>query len=111
MQIVTQLPPPKSKVKPHHVVISLGTMAGGIWGYFEPRDVMALLGNVWEHEFTKMTIAFTLAAWIHRGWMRKDFQKLVDAVNNLGDALGGRVGKVEDDISKLNDRVKNLEQK
>lgn len=105
-----QLEDPK-KIKPHHIAIGFGTVGGGIWTFMDPKDVMVLLGNAWEHEFTKMTLAFTLAAWIHRGWMRKDFNKLVDAVNNLGTALGGRVGKVEDDVSNLKNRMTILEQK
>lgn len=101
----------QGKLKPHHVAISLGTLGGGLWGLVEPNSLLKIAGNTWESEFTKMTVAFVLAAWVLRRWMRKDFEKLIDAVNNVASTLGNRLGKVEDDVSKLSFRVESLEKK
>lgn len=75
-----------------------------------------------EHDVTKWTLAFSIAAWLHSGRVKKEiktqFVGIVDSINNLGVALrndmnsqSDRIINVEQGVNKLTDRVSLLENK
>lgn len=110
----------QSKIKPHHIGISLGAISSGVWTYFDPETVSRMLRGAWEHEFFRMTAAFTLAAWMHRNWVRKDmgehFSTITAAINNVANKLsddlqahGQRIDKLENSVNGLSQRVDTLE--
>jgi len=112
----------KTNLKSHKSYIMIGTGAAlsGLWGLIQPDVFMSLVSDAWRIEAVKMTFAFTLAAWMHRTWVKKDmslqFDKITDAINNVAitlrqdlEAQTNRLVKLEDNVGKLSDRVENLE--
>lgn len=89
-------------------------------------DLLSQVGvTEWARELlhtdvAKMTIAFTVAAQLHRRWVRKDvtfqFEKVTAAINNVADTVSKgfqahtqRFEKIEASVSGLDNRIKNLE--
>lgn len=81
-----------------------------------------LFGDAISSQVTQFTIAFTLAAYIHAGRVKKEikaqFSHLTDVIGELGAALrqdlnthSERIGAVEKNVSQLSDRIENLESK
>ncbi len=93
--------------------------------------VSGLLGQFgvteWARELlhtdvAKMTIAFTIAAQLHRRWVKKDvaeaFGKLEAAINNVAKTVSQdfaahtkRLESIENGVAGLDSRVKVLEHK
>ncbi len=76
--------------------------------------------SVFQTDIAKMTVAFTLAAHLHRRWVRKDvseqFLKITTAIDNVAATVSKdltahreRLGKIEDVVLKLDSRVTQLE--
>lgn len=62
-----------------------------------------------KHNFTQMSLAFTLAAWLHRGWVKKDikgyFLSLTTSIDNVADKVGGEMTAMKKDIQNLHERI------
>ncbi len=75
--------------------------------------VTSLLGDAFKTDFTKMTMAFTVAAWFHRSWVKKDiktyFNALTAAIDNVADKVSGEMVSIKKDILNINSRVEALE--
>lgn len=109
---------PRHKMK--YLAVSTGAAAGGLWSYLNIESIHALLSDAWQLEVVKYTMAFTIAAWLHRNWVRKDmseqFTKVAEAINNVAATLSqdlaaqaNRLVNVEDSVGKLSGRVEALE--
>lgn len=80
------------------------------------------LSSALSHQVTQFTIAFTIAAWIHSGRVRKEIasqmSRATDAINNLSTALRSdlnnhaqRISAVEGTQNLLTNRVDALEKR
>lgn len=79
-------------------------------------NVMSEFGSSFlDAEVTRMTIAFVIAARLHRKWVKKDVAEqifgITDAINNLGGSLHGSITNQSKRIDVLSGRVDNLERK
>lgn len=88
--------------------------------YLEPEQVFGLFSAALQSQVTQFGIAFSMAAWIHSGRMKKEIANqlsgITAALNNLGEALrqdlkiqSDRIEKVENGVNELKSRVINLE--
>jgi len=73
------------------------------------------LGDMLQSEIIKMTIAFMLAARLHRQWVKKDmteqFGKITSAIDNLADKLTSDIRFHSERIDDLSSRVTTVERK
>ena len=110
-----QTTPPEPKYSPTKIITAVGAAASGLFGFLEPELVKGLLSDAWQLEVTKMTVAFMLAAWFHRIWVRKDmdiqFSKLTNALNNVATSFTNRLVNIESSMGQLTTRVEALESK
>lgn len=71
------------------------------------------LTSLLQHEVTKMTIAFMIAARLHRKWVKKDmaeqFSKITASIDKLSDRLAEDLGSHSKRIDDLSLRVQNVE--
>lgn len=72
-------------------------------------------GEILQAEVTKMTIAFMLAARLHRRWVKKDmseqFSKITEAINNVADRLTLDLSNHSERIDDLRSRMTAVEGK
>ncbi len=68
----------------------------------DPVTFSEYLNLALQQEISRTLIAFSVAAWIHSGRVKKEFKSVTEAINNLGSAL--RL-----DLSALSERVGDLE--
>ncbi len=79
-----------------------------------------LLNAALAHQVTQFGIAFSIAAWIHSGRLKKEIKNqmgdVVAAVDNVASVLrqdlieqGSRIGNIESGLGKLSSRVDYLE--
>jgi hypothetical protein len=77
--------------------------------------VVSFLGDAFKADFTKMTLAFTVAAWLHRSWVKKDiksyFNALTAAIDNVADKVSGEMVSMKKDMLNIATRVEALEKK
>lgn len=70
-----------------------------------PEGVLDFLNEALKHQVVSFTVAFSLAAWIHSGRVKKEiknqFESLVTAITGLGEKLENRIENVEEDIKKI----------
>lgn len=99
-----------------HIGFGLGT--GSIVAlYFNDSELfMKYLNMAMQHQVSQYLLAFSIAAWIHSGRVKKEFHSLTMAINNLGSALrldlstlGNRIGDVERQVQGISSRVETLE--
>lgn len=77
-----------------------------------------LLGNdfitAWLVDFihadvAKMTLAFAIAAWFHRGWVKKDMKEqfglLRESIDHVADAMGKRMDGLDRRVDHLEDKI------
>ena len=66
------------------------------------------LRAVFHEDVAKQTVAFLIAASLHRRWVKKDmaeqFGLLRGAIDHVSDALGGRIQGLEDRVRKVEER-------
>lgn len=66
-----------------------------------------------QSEVTRMTIAFVIAARLHRGWVKKDmkeqFSIITKSIDNLGKVIGDGLELHSKRIDELTVRVDKLE--
>jgi hypothetical protein len=71
------------------------------------------LGQVLQSEMMKMSIAFLLAARMHRSWVKKDmaeqFDKITGSINNVADKVSHGLALHSIRIDELSQRVETLE--
>lgn len=79
----------------------------------DPDLLMHFGERVLSHNFTQMTIAFTLAAFIHSAKMKKEinlaFSGLTDAINNVANKVTAEMTNIKTEIHNLTDRVDKIE--
>jgi hypothetical protein len=72
-------------------------------------------GQLLNTEVAKMTIAFLIAARLHRKWVKKDVfeqvKNITEAINNLGVSMNKSISSQSLRIDELSTRVDNLERK
>lgn len=65
-------------------------------------------------EVTRMTLAFLIAARLHRRWVKKDVTEQIsgvtEAINNLSSSMRDNFNHQTKRIDELSQRVDNLEQ-
>lgn len=87
-----------------------------------PEALALLFGDTFVKQMTLFSAAFSLAAWIHSGRVKKEIriqmEPLTKAIVDLGAALredlrvlSERTGKVEDGLADLKDRINKIETK
>lgn len=83
--------------------------------FVDPELVKSWAMDTLKTDFAKMTMAFTIAAWLHRGWVKKDiksyFNALTAAIDNVAEKVGTEVSSVKKDIAKITTRVEALEKR
>lgn len=88
--------------------------------FLDPDHIATLFGSALQSQVTQFGIAFSMAAWIHSGRMKKEIANqlsgITAALNKLGEALrqdlkiqSDRIEKVENGVNELKVRVINLE--
>lgn len=93
-----------------------------ILAFLEPEHLVELFGSAVSHDATKFGLAFSLAAWIHSGRVRKEIKALgagiVESVDKVAFALKQdlkvqveRMDRIENGIGQLTTRVTTLETK
>lgn len=69
--------------------------------------------SVLNTEVAKMTVAFLIAARLHRRWVKKDVMQQVkgitDAIDNLSESMKQTITNESKRIDELSTRVDNLE--
>jgi hypothetical protein len=86
----------------------------------DPETLQTFLGEAISSQVAQFGIAFSLAALIHAGRVKKEIASQAAGIriafNNLADALKGdlkvqseRLGKVEDGVSELKDQVHKID--
>ena len=76
--------------------------------------------DIFRTDIAKMTIAFTIAAHLHRRWVKKDvseqFAKIESAINNVAATVSkdlaahqARLDSVQEVVVRIDSRVKILE--
>jgi hypothetical protein len=77
-------------------------------------DLAALVNGaskILEGEVSKMTFAFLIAAYLHRGWVKKDmaeqFRLIASSLDNLADALSKRMNEFDERLRKLENDKQN----
>lgn len=67
--------------------------------------VFTWLGEVFQSEVAKMTIAFMVAARLHRQWVKKDMAEFRDAItkslDHVADALSRRMDEFDRRLSQV----------
>lgn len=67
-----------------------------------------------QSEVMKMTVAFMIAARLHRGWVRKDmaeqFSKITDSIDKVAERVSTGLALHSIRIDELNSRVDNVEE-
>lgn len=80
-----------------------------------PDVVMPLVGQIMQQQVTQFGIAFSLAAWIHSGRVKKEIASQLNgirtAVNDLAAALRQDLVAQSERISKIETRVSRIESK
>lgn len=96
--------------KRKQIGLSLG--AGSLLGFFyglDPVGFVSFFSEAFHHQVVQATIAFTIAAVIHRRGMKKDMAGVTGAIQSLGDALRDELKEMRSEIIKTNTRVEALE--
>lgn len=97
--------------------LGLGLGAGTLAVLFglDPDKFLTYFSVAIQHQITINLIAFSVAAWIHSGRVKKEFTSVTGAINNLGDALradlkslGNRLGTVEGEVVKIKTKLGDL---
>jgi len=86
-------------------------IAALVWNV--PADtILQYASEAFSHQVTQFVFAFSIAAWIHSGRMKKEFKSLTLAVNDLGSALradlgalNSRIGVVEKTVVSITERL------
>ncbi len=77
------------------------------------ETVKNLFGDALSSQVASFTFAFTLAAFIHSGRVKKEIAAqmsgITDAIKELGAALRADLKEVRDDVDTLSGRVSKLE--
>lgn len=66
-------------------------------------------GSLFQTEVAKMTIAFLVAARLHRKWIKQDIVALTDAINNVAKTVSQGLELHSKRIDELTHRVDDLE--
>lgn len=86
------------------------------------QDVIDFFSQALAHQVTQWTIAFTIAAWVHSGRVKREIKDQMSglslAITDLGQALrqdltsqSERIGKIENGFGTLDNRLKKIETK
>ncbi len=81
--------------------LGIGSIFALLYG-IDPIKFTEYLSLAMQQEISRLMIAFSVAAWIHSGRVKKEFKGVTEAINSLGSAL--RL-----DLSALSSRVGDLE--
>lgn len=77
-------------------------------------SVMAFLGDALSKQITQFTVAFSLAAWLHAGRVKKEikaqFEALISVIKQDLNLQAERLGKLEGRMSKIENQQKQGEQ-
>lgn len=78
-------------------------------GLFGDGVFLGALSKVFEGEVAKNTIAFLIAAYLHRGWVKKDmaehFKKLTESIEHVAKAMSSRMDGIDRRVETLETRV------
>lgn len=79
----------------------------------DPEMLYAFGERFFSHQLTQMTMAFTMAAFIHSIRVKKEiklaFTSLTDSITAVGVTIGNEVNGVKREVSNLNTRVAEVE--
>lgn len=100
-------------------VLILLTGCTGLAGV-NPDGLTDLLSEAFSHQITQFSIAFSIAAWIHSGRVKKEirnqFENIVGSIDNVASALkqdlaaqGARIISVENGLNQISMRVDAIE--
>lgn len=82
--------------------------------FLDPEMVRDWAQGALSHQFTQMTIAFTVANWLHSGRLKKEikaaFLSLTDSIDNVASKVTNEMSGIQTQIKVLNERVVHLEQ-
>lgn len=89
--------------------IGIGIFSSVFYG-INPDLFTHYLSTTMSHQFTQMTLTFTLAAWVHQAGVRKEMARNME---KLGDQITFAVNGVKDaltlDLAKQEKRSDNIE--
>lgn len=91
------------KAKKVGVGIGISSVVAVLYG-LDPVKFSEYFSLAIQQEISRLLIAFTVAAWIHSGRVKKEFKGVTEAINGLGSAL-------RQDLTALSERVGDLERK
>ncbi len=90
----------------------LGGWAYSLWSF---QGVQDWFMSVFQTDIAKMTVAFTIAAQLHRRWVKKDTAEQFGKITNAIEAVAERVtkGLMEHgaQLTKTRDEVKEIREK
>lgn len=79
----------------------------------DPEKLSGLFSEAMQHQIFQFTVAFTIAAWIHSGRVKKEiknqFGSLVTALSGLGEKLENRIEGVEQDVKEIKQKLRGAE--
>ncbi len=80
-----------------------------------PESIIAMFGEALNHQVTQFGIAFTMAAWIHSGRVKKEIKAqgviLVASIDGLALALRTEISQQNDRITEHAKRIDGLSEK
>ncbi len=78
----------------------------------DPNHLLTILGSALQAQVTQFGFAFSLAAWIHSGRVKKEirsqFEGLTGAITSMGTALSKRIDTLADDHASLRQEVEEI---
>lgn len=84
-----------------------------LFNLVDPTIFEAWAQDALSHQFTQMTIAFALAAWIHGNKVKKEiklaFKGLTSSIDNIAIKMTHEMAGIKREIHILNERVDNIE--
>jgi hypothetical protein len=67
--------------------------------------------KILESDVSRMTTAFLIAAYLHRGWVKKDmseqFSKLTEAIEHVAVVMSKRMDGLDERVVRLEDKISN----
>ena len=90
--------------------LGFGSLVAGLYN-LDPIKFSEFFNIAIQTEISRLLIAFSVAAWIHSGRVKKEFKNVTDAISGLGDALRADLSSLGSRIERVEIKVQGLEKK
>lgn len=81
----------------------------GLVGLIDASQIQAIGESLFQTEFARMTMIFGLAFWMVKKEVKKYFESITNAINNLTEKLSTEMFGIKGEIKKLTSRVDHIE--